>query len=388
MQAARAPQLPQTPLPLAPVGAQAVALACDGGRLSADAGLVLRTDLAAPLGFTRHLAAVRAASRAPRRVTVTRHERRTPRVWPMAAGSEEANASHTRRDAPICTLRRHRLPATGAPLASPPTLSRWANRVSRRARSRRARGGREPWSASSPPPPTVLGLEVADTADRVHGPQEHARDESYAGGDGCRPLHRYAGRSGRLRTPRRKAQRCPGPQRLAVWQRLGKRRRPAWPEPLVRVRGDRHWASPAGRPWSDAPPARRAGTGWTSTAGFQAWARAVGAPAQRASAHRGPKVPRFPATRDQAGTWARARRVVSTGAGADPGVTPRLVVTALAQARPTVLDQHSSGARGHAANERTAHPLSVPSARPSCHRGAAHPWRVFWHAAAARCLET
>ena len=33
------------PLPLAPVGTKSVALACDGGRLSSDAGIVLLKDI-------------------------------------------------------------------------------------------------------------------------------------------------------------------------------------------------------------------------------------------------------------------------------------------------------------------------------------------------------
>jgi hypothetical protein len=50
MPAAMVPQRQQAPLHLAPVGAKAVALDFDGGRLSADAGVVLLKDSEAPLG--------------------------------------------------------------------------------------------------------------------------------------------------------------------------------------------------------------------------------------------------------------------------------------------------------------------------------------------------
>jgi Transposase DDE domain group 1 len=99
----------------------------------------------------------------------------------MAAGSADAHDSNTRRDEPICNLRRNRLPATGAPLASQPTMSRLENRVSRRALSRMARGLLEQCLASYATPPTGIVLEVDDTEDRVHGQQEQAR---YAGSYG------------------------------------------------------------------------------------------------------------------------------------------------------------------------------------------------------------
>ena len=58
MQTDRASQLQQPSLPLAPVGAKAVALDFDGGRLSSDAGLVLLKDIDEQLGLTRHLARI------------------------------------------------------------------------------------------------------------------------------------------------------------------------------------------------------------------------------------------------------------------------------------------------------------------------------------------
>ena len=101
---------------------------------------------------------------------------------PIVAGDEEANDAHTRRDAPSCTLRRARWPATGDSLASPPTLSRWANRGSRPARSRLARGLLEHFLASYAKPPPGIVLAVEATADRGHGPQEQARDDGSDGG--------------------------------------------------------------------------------------------------------------------------------------------------------------------------------------------------------------
>jgi hypothetical protein len=80
MQAASTPPLHLAPLHLAPVGAKAVELDFDGGRLSSDAGLVLLKDPDEQLGLTRALAAVLKDARDPRRVHFTLHDLLKQRV--------------------------------------------------------------------------------------------------------------------------------------------------------------------------------------------------------------------------------------------------------------------------------------------------------------------
>jgi len=109
------------------------------------------------------------------RIHCTPEDLRTQRVFHIAAGSEDANDSNTRRDDPIFTLMLDRLPDTDAPLASQPPISRCANQVARTALSRMALVLLEQCIASYDRPPTLIGLDVDDTEDRVHGQQEHAR---------------------------------------------------------------------------------------------------------------------------------------------------------------------------------------------------------------------
>jgi len=120
-----------TPLQLAPVGDKVVALDFDGGRLSSDAGLVLLKDPDEQLGLTHNLAAVLSEPRDARRLTFTRHDLLKQRVLQIAAGYEDANDANTLRHDPIFKVLLGRLPETGAPLASQPTLSRFENRISR-----------------------------------------------------------------------------------------------------------------------------------------------------------------------------------------------------------------------------------------------------------------
>jgi DDE family transposase len=122
MQAALTPPRPLAPVPLAPVGAKAVALDFDGGRLSSDAGLVLLKDPDEHLGLTHNLAAVLSDPRDPRRVHFTHHDLLKQRVLQIAAGYEDANDANTLRHDPLLKLLLDRLPETGAPLASQPTI--------------------------------------------------------------------------------------------------------------------------------------------------------------------------------------------------------------------------------------------------------------------------
>ena len=131
MPAAVATHLQPAPRPLAPVGTKSVALDFDGGRLSSDAGVVLLKDINDQLGLTRALAAVLSDSRDVRRIHFTPEDLLKQRVFQIAAGYEDANDANTLRDDPIFKLLLDRLPATGAPLASQPTISRFENRISR-----------------------------------------------------------------------------------------------------------------------------------------------------------------------------------------------------------------------------------------------------------------
>src|SRR5437870_2488589 len=388
MQAALTPPLHLAPLPLAPVGAKAVALDFDGGRLSSDAGLVLLKDPDEQLGLTHNLAAVLSDPRDPRRVHFTHHDLLKQRVFQIAAGSEDANDANTLRHDPIFKLLRDRLPETGAPLASQPTMSRFANRVSRSELYRMARVLLDQFIASYVTQPRVIVLDVDDTEDRVHGEQEQARYAGYYGGYCFMPLHLYEGLSGRLMTTILKAKRFTGTQMLAVLKRLVKRLRQAWPHTLLIFRGDSHFAYPEVMQWIEDQPDLSYVTGLTSNAILQERAREVVEQAKCAYARSGHKVTRFHSTRYQAGTWLRSRRVVIKVEVSDQGVNTRFVVTDLEQARTKVLYRHIYCARGQSENEIKDHKLYLKSDRTSCHRFAANQFRVLLHAAAYVLLDT
>jgi hypothetical protein len=234
----------------------------------------------------------------------------------------------------------------------------------------------------------LIVLDVDDTEDRVHGQQEHARYDSYYGGYCFMPLHLYEGLSGRLMTTILKAKRFTGTQMLAVLKRVVKRLRTAWPDTLLILRGDSHFAYPEVMQWIEEPPEISYVTGLTSNAVLQELAREVVEQAKRAYACSGRKVTRFHSTRYQAGTWSHSRRVVIKVEVSEQGVNTRFVVTDMEQARTQVLYQHIYCARGQAENEIKDHKLYLKSDRTACHRFEANQFRLLLHSAAYVLLET
>src|SRR5499433_526980 len=388
MQADITTPLPLAPLQLAPVGAKAVDLDFDGGRLSSDAGLVLLKDPDEQLGLTHNLAAVLSDPRDPRRVHFTPHDLLKQRVLHMAAGYEDANDANTLRHDPIFKLLLDRLPETGAPLASQPTISRFENRVSRTDLFRMALVLVDQFLASYVSPPHLIVLDIDDTEDPVHGGQEQARYDGYYGGYCFLPLHLYEGLSGRLMTTILKAKRFTGTQMLAVLKRLVKRLRQAWPHTLLIFRGDSHFAYPEVMQWIEDQPDLSYVTGLTSNAILQELAREVVKQAKCAYERSGHKVTRFHSTRYQAGTWGRSRRVVIKVEVSDQGVNTRFVVTDLEQARTKMLYRYIYCARGQSENEIKDHKLYLKSDRTACHRFAANQFRLLLHSAAYVLLDT
>jgi hypothetical protein len=378
----------KNPLHLPPLEDKAILVDFDGGRLSSDGGLILLGDPDDQIGLTRELAAVLRDPRDPRRIDFTNHDLLKQRVFQIVAGYEDANDANTLRHDPILKLLLGRLPESGAPLASQPTISRFENRVSRTDLYRMARVLVDQFIASSERPPKLIVLDFDDTEDPAHGQQEQVRYDGYDGGYCFLPLHVYEGLSGRLITTIFKAKRFSAAQLLAVLKRLVKHLRQAWPETLIVFRGDSHFTYPEVMEWIEGQAHLSYVTGLTCNAVLKKLAHEVVEQAQRAYERDGVNVTRFHSTRDQAGTWSRPRRVVIKVEVSAQGVNPRFVVTDLEQTGAKVLYRQLYCARGQMENEIKDHKRYLKSDRTSCHRFEANPFRVLLHSAAYVLLDT
>ena len=377
-----------SPIALASLEDKAILVDFDGGRLSSDGGLIVLGDPDEQIGLTRDLAAVLRDPRDPRRVDFTTHDLLKQRVFQIAAGYEDANDANTLRHDPIFKLLLGRLPESGAPLASQPTLSRFENRVSRPDLYRLARVLVDQFMASYDRPPKLIVLDFDDTEDPAHGEQEQVRYDGYYGGYCFLPLHVYEGLSGRLITTIFKAKRFSAAQMLAVLKRLVKHLRHTWPDTRIVVRGDSHFAYPEVMQWIETQAHLHYVTGLTSNAVLKKLAHAVVEQAQRAYERDGVKVTRFHSTRYQAGTWSRPRRVVIKVEVSGQGVNTRFVVTDLEDTRAKVLYRQLYCARGQMENEIKDHKRYLKSDRTSCHRFEANQFRLLLHSAAYVLLDT
>src|SRR5690606_20381775 len=94
------------------------------------------------------------------------------RILGIALGYEDLNDHQTLRGDPVFQLLAEKPPAADSPLASPPTLCRFENWVTRSSLARMSRVLVETFIASFDSPPEELILDFDATDDPVHGNQE------------------------------------------------------------------------------------------------------------------------------------------------------------------------------------------------------------------------
>jgi hypothetical protein len=110
-----------------PVVGKGVRIAFDGGRLTADAGVLLLADIERRLGLAARLARCIEDPRSPERVHHTVPEMIRFRVLLIAAGYPDANDCDTLRSDPAFKMAVGRLPKSGRALCSQPTMCRLEN---------------------------------------------------------------------------------------------------------------------------------------------------------------------------------------------------------------------------------------------------------------------
>ncbi len=398
-----ADQPPQSPpclatndaLALSSIKAKPVWLDFDGGRLSSDAGLLLLKQVDQQIGLTQALSKVLSDPRDPRYTKHSTQDLLRQRIFQIAAGYEDANDSDALRTDPILKMALGRLPETGAPLASQPTMSRFENRPSHGDLYRMAEVFVEQFIISYSEAPAVIVLDFDDTEDRVHGTQERALFNRYYDEYCFLPLHVYEGLSGRLITTILKPKVLRGAQALALLRRLVERLRRAWSKTLILFRGDSHFAYPAVMDYLEKASNMGYVTGLQTNAVLKRLAADVVEEARRLYRYRKAMVPeqavkvtRFHSVRYRAGTWSRYRRVVIKVEVTEQGINTRFVVTDLEQARASVLYRDIYCDRGTAEGYIKDHKLYLKSDRTSCHRFAANQFRLLLHSAAYVLLET
>jgi hypothetical protein len=365
------------------IGEKTVLINFNGGFLSSDAGALLLREVEEHINLIRKMAEVIPDSRDARYVTHSITDMLIQRVAQIACGYEDANDCDLLRHDPIFKMLAGRYPELGKALSSQPTMSRFENSISRTTLYRLARVFVDIFIASYAEEPDCIVLDFDDTDDPVHGEQQLALFNNYYKEHCFMPLHVYEGQSGKLVTTILKpGKRSDGQQMLAIMTRLITYLREAWPNTMILVRGDSHFAYPEVMEWIEAQPHVTYLTGLTGNARLKAVVQPIVELAQRSYRLYGDDLKRFYTFSYQADTWSKARRVVAKIELTDKGLNLRFVVTNIQGLRASVLYHDGYCPRGEDELYIKEHKLYLKSDRTSCTKFEANQFRVFLHSAA------
>jgi hypothetical protein len=362
--------------------------AFDGGRLTSDGGLPWLAEADAALGLCPLIAALVPEWRRRR----GQHSLETlvrQRVFQIACGYEDQDDADTLRHDPLLKFVCGRLPDTGTPLASQPTLSRLDNAMDRRACYRlavalvklylreRERDGM----------PKRILLDLDGTDDPTYGAQEGTAYHAYYGQHMYHPLLIFDGDTNQLIT----AVLRPGNVHVsrgvvAILKRLLAVLQQRWPGVQIGLRADSGFAVPALYDLCEQWQVQYS-IGLVPNARLKRLAEPVEAEArQLQGAGTEEKVRHFGETQYQAEGWKQARRVVIKAELLEKGPNVRFVVTNQSPSPHALYEAYVD--RGAAEGWIKDLKNACRADRLSCHTFWANQFRLLLHAAAYWLLDT
>lgn len=357
----------------------------NGGKLTSDAGTLLLREVDRRLGLIDQL---NDCIPDPRNQALILHQQRTllaQRIFGIALGYEDLNDHQTLRDDPLFQTITERGLSDEAPLASPPTLCRLENRLTRESLVRMARVFVEQFIAShGQTPPEELILDFDATDDPVHGHQVGRFFHGYYDHYCFLPLYVFCGDQllvSYLRTSKIDAAK----HSRGILKLLVTRFRQVWPEVRIIFRGDSGFCRWRLMRWCDRhdvnyiiglaqnPVLLRHAERWTTRA-------------QKRFEQTGSKQRLFAQFRYGAETWDRPRRVIVKAEHLGQGPNTRFIVTNLS-AGPQVLYEELYCRRGDMENRIKEQQLYLYADRTSCHEFLANQFRLMLSSAAYILVE-
>lgn len=361
----------------------------NGGDITSDGGLPLLREVDRKIGM---IDAINKAVDDPRCQSLIEHDQRTiltQRILAIAAGYEDLNDHQSLRDDTILKALTDRKLKRGQkesdPLASPPTLCRLENRVTRRDLARMASVLVEQFVASHDSPPKELVLDFDATDDRVHGNQEKNFFHGYYDHYCFLPLYVFCGEQ-LLVAYLRPANIDAAKHSLPILKLLVKRFRHIWPNVRIIFRGDGGFCRWKLHRWCDKNDVGYI-TGLPKNARVKRLARRTMITARWRFRQTGEKQRLFEEFSYAAGTWDRSRRVIAKSEYSKQGENPRFVVTNLA-GDPRELYEQVYCQRGEMENRIKEQQLGLFADRTSCHDFLSNQFRVLLSAAAYVLMET
>lgn len=356
-----------------------------GGRLVSNGGLPLMRQVDRRLGLSDAMA---GAIHDPRDPAKVQHEQRAmiaQRIHALAAGDEDLNDHHELRHDPAVQLSAEVDPVAGEALASPSTLCRLENRITRADCVRLSEGLVDQFIASFDEPPERLTLDFDATDDPLHGEQEGRFYHGYYRCYCYLPLYVFCGPQ-LLVAYQRRSNQDPARHTRAVLKLLVDKLQKAFPAVRIVMRGDGGFCR-----WRLMRWCERHGIGYILGLAKNQRLKPLSDPfmeqAEADYEKSGEKQRQFHELIYAAGTWDRPRRVIVKAERLEQGPNRRFVVTNLDGDAQELYDQRYC-ARGEMENRIKEQQLDLFADRTSCREMIANQFRLLLSAAASVLIET
>lgn len=375
------------PLPFASTRRRPIHADFSGGAITSDAGALLLREADRALGL---IDALDRAIPDPRRPEFITHPQRTflaQRILGLAAGYEDLNDHQHLRDDPLWQVLTDHPGSDDHPqLASPPTLCRLENRISRRTLVRMATAVVDTFVGSFAVPPDHLTLDLDATDVEIHGHQEGRFFHGYYDRYCFLPLYVFCG-DRLLVAYLRPSNQDPSMHVRAILNLLIRRLRAAWPNVRITIRGDSGFCRWRLMRWCDRHDVRYI-LGLARNPVLERLAEPLTGMVEDYHRRDGRTYRAYDGCHYGAQSWDRPRRVIIKAeclGGVSPKRNPRFVVTNLPGDARELYEQVYC-ARGEMEN-RIKEQGQLFATRTSCHAFRANQFRLLLAAAAYVLVE-
>jgi hypothetical protein len=275
-----------------------------------------------------------------------------------------------------------RLPESGDPLCSQPTMSRLENAPSKIEIARLMAAMVDGFCESYRRAPSLITLDIDDTFDAVHGHQQLSLFNAHYDERCFLPIHIYEGTSGKpVAVILREGKTPAGVEVRTILKHVIRRIRGHWPKVRVLVRGDSHYGRVEAMEWCEQQGVDYI-FGFGGNAVLKAMTQeAADALCVRRATGSAAKLRTFATLSYGAKSWNKQRRIAARIEATQKGLDIRYVVTSL-KGTAKHLYEIIYCARGQAENFIKWHKGQLASDRTSCRDPKANQFRLILHTAA------
>lgn len=376
-------------LNLFPVADKKVELTFSGDRISSDGGLLLLREVENQIRIIDNISNCITDSRDQRYISHSIKEMLTQRIFQITAGYEDCNDSNDMREDMILKTCVGRLPQSGGELASQPTMSRLENAIGKKELYLIGKQFVNSFISSYAQAPKVIILDCDDTNNNTYGQQELNFYNHFYGEHCYMPLHIYEGLSGKLVTTILKPGRRDKQNNIASFiKKLIRHLRKHWPNTMIIVRGDSHFASKDFMQWCAKEEKVGFITGLSGNKKLNQLASITIESAKREFKQYGKPVKRYHSFMYQAGSWEIPQKVIVKVEVNEMGTNVRYIVTDLIHYKAKNLYEKGYCARCSMELRIKEHKLYLRSDKSSCNSFWANQFRLFLHSVAYVLLHT